>query len=101
MTWLEQRGAVAFVFLTFIALVNTVCGCCRSRRAAARLLGQPKFLHLRADFVHVPAKEACGLCNRPAVVEFVLGSLTSTSDQGSPKFASVVRYSLDVSRLPC
>ena len=33
MTRLEQRGAVAFVFLIFIALVNPACDCFRSRRA--------------------------------------------------------------------
>ena len=38
----------------------------------ARLLGQLKLLHLRAHLVHVPAKKARGLCNRPAVVKFVL-----------------------------
>ena len=37
----------------------------------ARLFGQPKLLHLRAHLVLVTAKEACGLCNRPAVGEFV------------------------------
>ena len=37
----------------------------------ARLLGQLKLLHLRAHFVHVPAKEARGLCDRPAVGDFV------------------------------
>jgi hypothetical protein len=33
---------------------------------------QSQFLHLRADLVHIAAEEARGLCNRLAVVEFVL-----------------------------
>ena len=55
----------------------------------ARLLGQNKLLHLRAHLVRVPAKEARGLCNRPAVVEFVLEVVLSISDQDSPEFASI------------
>ena len=51
----------------------------------ARLLGQPKLLHLLAHLVLVTAKEACGHCNRPAVGEFVVRSLISISDQGSPE----------------
>jgi hypothetical protein len=33
---------------------------------------QSQLLHLRADLVHIAAEEARGLCNRLAVVEFVL-----------------------------
>ena len=71
---LEQRGAVAFAVVIFIALVIAVWGAVLEDDDAplARLLGQPKLLHLRAHLVHVPAKEARRLCNRPAVVEFVL-----------------------------
>ena len=90
MTRLEQRGAVAFTVVIFIALVIRGMGTVLEDHAPlARLLGQPKLLHLPAHLVHVPAKEAGGLCNRPAVVEFVLRSLISASDQGSPEFASI------------
>jgi hypothetical protein len=39
---------------------------------AARVFDQPKLFHLLADLIFVPAKKTCGLCHRPAVVEFVL-----------------------------
>jgi len=57
----------------------------------ARVLGQPKLFHRRADLVHVPAQEACGLCDRPAVVEFVLEVANIGFGPGSPEFASMGR----------
>lgn len=39
---------------------------------APRARLQSQLLHLRADLVHIAAEEARGLCNRLAVVEFVL-----------------------------
>ena len=72
---LEQRGAVAFtamgvavvVILHVVILLITLWGLVLEDDAPlTRLFGQPKLLHLRAHLVHVPAKEACGLCNRPA-----------------------------------
>ena len=90
---LERRGAVVFFGGHRMAVVvrssaNRPVGHLLFARRA-RLPGcsvQPELP--RAHLVHIPAKKPHGLCNRPAVVEFVLRSLISASDQGSPEFAS-------------
>jgi len=85
MTRLEQRGAPAFAVVIFIALVIVE----DDDAPLARLLGQPKLLHLSAHLVHVPAKElAVSAIVRPWSSSF-LRSLISASDQGSPEFASI------------
>jgi hypothetical protein len=50
---LEQRGAVAFAVVIFIALVIAVFS--KGDAPLVRLLGQPELLHLLADLLHVPA----------------------------------------------
>jgi len=66
---LEQSGAVAFAVVIFHRAgdrgIRTVLD--------ASLAGlQSELFHLLADLGYVPTKKARGLCDRPAVVDFVL-----------------------------
>ena len=64
-------------------------------------LDQPQFLHLVADLVPVPAKEARSLSHvRPSETSFVR-SLMSISDQGSPEFASTIYLATRYVRHEC
>ena len=86
---LVQRGAVAFAAVIFIALVIGMGTVLEDDAPLARLFGQPKLLHLRAHLVHVPAQEARGFCNRPAVGDFVLEVADIGLGPGPPEFASI------------
>src|SRR4051812_19579130 len=55
----------------------------------ARLLGQPKLLHLSAHLVHVPARKLAVSAIVRLWSSSFLRSLISASDQGSPEFASI------------
>jgi hypothetical protein len=66
------NAAQASAVMIFVALVIAQNGAALEDDAAlARLFEQSELLHLLANFIFVPAEEACGLCDRPAAGDFV------------------------------